>query len=253
MSSADARTLRLQHADSEMPASNSPELPGIEREAPVPVPSMQAAILGSLAAAVLALLLFSWLANEVLEGDTRRFDESVRTAVHHFASPLLTRAMVFISALGSQVLVAVVVVAFVVFMRLKWRRAAVWLLLTMVGGLLLEVTLKFAFHRARPTPFFGAIPHTYSFPSGHSLMSFCIYGVLAGLLSHRVRSAALRALVWIVAAVLMVAIGLSRIYLGVHYPSDVVAGYLAAVVWVSSLVVADRVRKRKRLHSKRKT
>jgi undecaprenyl-diphosphatase len=236
-----------------MPASKNPELPGIEREAAVPVPSMRAAILGSMAAAVLALLLFSWLADEVFEGDTRRFDESVRTAVHQFASPLLTRAMVFISQLGSQVLVAVVVVAFLVFLRLKWRRAAVWLVITTAGGLLLEVTLKYAFHRARPTSFFGAIPHTYSFPSGHSLMSFCIYGVLAGLLSHRVRSAAIRVMVWIVAALLVLAIGLSRIYLGVHYPSDVVAGYLAAAVWVSSLVVADRVRKRKRLHAKRKT
>lgn len=149
-----------------MPAGYTPELPGIEREAPVPVPSMRTAILGSLAAAVLALLLFSWLADEVLEGDTRRFDDSVRTVVHHFASPLLTRAMVFISALGSQVLVAVVVVAFVVFMLLKWRRAAVWLLLTMAGGLLLEVTLKYAFHRARPAPFFGAVPTPTVSPAG---------------------------------------------------------------------------------------
>ncbi len=110
----------------------------------------------------------------------------------------------------------------------------------------MELTLKYAYHRARPVPFFGGVPHTYSFPSGHSLVSFCVYGVLAGLLSHRVRSTTHRLLVWLVAAVLVLAIGLSRIYLGVHYPSDVLAGYLAAAVWVSSLVAADRVRKHKR-------
>ena len=114
---------------------------------------------------------------------------------------------------------------------------------------MLELTLKYAFHRPRPAPFFGAVPHTYSFPSGHSLMSFCIYGVLAGLLSHRIRSAAVRIMVWILAAALVAAIGVSRIYLGMHYPSDVIAGYLAAAVWVSASLAADRVRKRKRLHA----
>ena len=235
---------------SKMPANgaDNSELPGMEREvpAPVPSPSMRAALLASLAAAVLALWLLWWLAEEVFEGDTLRFDNAVRAWIHQFASPSLTSAMVGISALGSQVLAVAVIIAFVIFLRLRWRRAAIWLLLTVAAGLVLELTLKYAFHRPRPTPFFGAVPHTYSFPSGHSLMSFCIYGVLAGLLSHRLRSAAVRIMVWIPAAVLVAAIGVSRIYLGVHYPSDVIAGYLAAAVWVSALLAADRVRKRKR-------
>lgn len=236
---------------SKMPAKHAEnsELPGIEREVPAPVPSMRAAILGSLAAAVLALLLFSWLAEEVFEGGAVRFDDAVRAWVHQFASPSLTSAMVVISALGSQVLAVAVVIALVIFLRLKWRRAAIWLLLTVACGLVLELTLKYAYHRPRPAPFFGAVPHTYSFPSGHSLMSFCIYGVLAGLLSHRIRSAAVRIMVWILAAALVAAIGVSRIYLGMHYPSDVIAGYLAAAVWVSALLAADHVRKRKRLHA----
>ena len=236
-----------------MPANGSgnSELPGIEREQPSPVPSssLRVAILGSLAAAVLALVLFSWLAEEVFEGGATRFDIAVRAWVHQFASPTLTSAMMVISALGSQGLAVAVIIAIVIFLRLKWRRAAIGLLFTVAGGLVLELTLKYAFHRSRPAPFFGAVPHTYSFPSGHSLMSFCVYGVLAGLLSHRVRTAAVRVMVWIVAAALIVVIGVSRIYLGVHYPSDVLAGYLAAAVWVSALLAADRVRKRKRMHA----
>ena len=205
--------------------------------------------MGSLAAAVLALLLFSWIADEVFEGDASRFDGFVRGGVHQYASPPLTRAMMAISHLGSEGLAAVVVIGFAVFLYIRWRWAALWLLLATAGGLVLELTLKNAYHRARPTPFFGAVPHTYSFPSGHALMSFCVYGVLAGLLSHRMRSRAMRVTVWVLAAVLVAAIGLSRIYLGVHYPSDVLAGYLAGAVWIGALIAADRVRKRRRLRA----
>jgi undecaprenyl-diphosphatase len=211
---------------------------------------MRAVILGSLVAAILGLVLFSWLADEVFEGHARRFDDAVRSAVHQYASPGLTRVMVIVSALGSEVLVAVFIVAVVAFLLMKWRRAAIWLMLTMAGGLVLQVVLKMGFHRTRPAAFFGKLPHSYSFPSGHSLMSFCIYGVLAGLLGARIRSTAARVAIWTAAAVLVVAIGLSRIYLGVHYPTDVVAGYVAAAVWVSMMITADRVRKHKRLRAK---
>src|ERR1051325_10713586 len=229
--------------------NDRPELPSIERET---TPSMRAVILGSLVAAILGLLLFAWLADEVFEGGARRFDETVRGAVHQYACPWLTSTMVAISALGSEVLVAVFIVAFIVFLKMKWRRAAIWLAMTMAGGMLLQVALKFSFQRTRPEAFFGTLPHSYSFPSGHSLMSFCIYGVLAGLVTARIRSGAIRVVIWTAAAVLVAAIGLSRIYLGVHYPSDVVAGYLAAAVWVSTLITADRYRKHKRLRAAEK-
>jgi undecaprenyl-diphosphatase len=67
--------------------------------------------------------------------------------------------------------------------------------------------------------------------------------VLAGLLSARIKSLALRIVIWCIAAALVIAIGISRIYLGVHYPSDVVAGYLAAMVWVGTIILLDHVRK----------
>ena len=118
------------------------------------------------------------------------------------------------------------------------------------GALALDMTLKYAYHRTRPIAYFGAAPLSYSFPSGHALCSFCFYGVMAGLLSARIKSLAWRVAIWIAAAVLVIAIGLSRIYLGVHYPSDVLAGYLAAAVWVGTVIVLDHVRK---VRSSRKT
>jgi undecaprenyl-diphosphatase len=122
----------------------------------------------------------------------------------------------------------------------------------MTGSLVLDVALKYIYHRTRPTAYFGTAPHSYSFPSGHALCSFCFYGVLAGLLSARTKPLAWRLFIWFAAATLVIAIGLSRIYLGVHYPSDVVAGYLAAAVWVGTIIVLDHVR-RFRKGSKKKT
>jgi undecaprenyl-diphosphatase len=99
----------------------------------------------------------------------------------------------------------------------------------MAGAVALENGLKYAFHRARPEPFFAMAPETYSFPSGHALFSTCFYGALAGLLAANVKGASLRAAIWVAAGMLVLAIGLSRVYLGVHYPTDVIGGYLVAI------------------------
>ena len=87
----------------------------------------------------------------------------------------------------------------------------------------------------RPDPFFMPKPSTYSFPSGHALISLCFYGLLAGTLTHDMRSKWHRVLVWCAAAVLITLIGLSRVYLGVHWPSDVIAGYAAALIWMGAV------------------
>ena len=215
-------------------------------ETPEPTALFEAAILASLGAAMLALFLFAWLGNEMLQGDTRHFDQAVREWVHGYASPATTRAMNAISLLGYNILIVELLIALAVFAKLRWRRAAVWLTIAMVGSLVLDLTLKYIYHRTRPTAYFGMAPHSYSFPSGHAMCSFCFYGVLAGLLSARTKPLGWRLLIWFTAAALIIAIGLSRIYLGVHYPSDVVAGYLAAAVWVGTIIVLDHVRKVRR-------
>ncbi|HEY1528178.1 MAG TPA: phosphatase PAP2 family protein [Candidatus Angelobacter sp.] len=227
-----------------MPEANH-QVTGPE-EAPKPTPLFEVAVVASLAAAMLALFLFAWLGNEVLQGDTQHFDQVIRVWVHGFASPGMTRAMNAVSLLGYNVLIAELAIALAVFGWLRWRRGAVWLAVAMTGSLVLDLTLKYIYHRTRPTAYFGTAPHSYSFPSGHALCSFCFYGVLAGLLSARTKPLAWRVVIWVVAAALVIAIGLSRIYLGVHYPSDVLAGYLAAAVWVGTVIVLDHVRKVRR-------
>jgi undecaprenyl-diphosphatase len=220
-------------------------LPEPEQE-PKPATLIEIATVAALAASIAALLLFAWLASEMREGDTLKFDAAVRGWVHLFASPATTRVMSFISLLGDQVLIAELIIAVAVFLWLRWKRGAAWLVLATLGGVILDTVLKHSFHRQRPVPFFGSALHSYSFPSGHALVSFCFYAVLAGLIADRVRPLWLRVLVGLIAAALVISIGISRIYLGVHYPSDVIAGYLAAAMWVGTILALDRIRARRR-------
>src|SRR5262245_35887147 len=245
-------TCRLRYPQTSMNAPGF-EIPEPERPSRITA-LMEAGVAFSLAAAVLSLFLFGWIAGEMREGDTLKFDHAVRNWVHQFASPAMTRVMTAISLLGYNLLIVALVIALAAFLFLRWRRAAAWLAISMAGALALDLALKYAFQRPRPQPFFGAAPHSFSFPSGHALCSFCFYAVLAGLIAARTRSMFLRVAVGVTAAALVIAIGLSRIYLGVHYPSDVIAGYLAAAMWVATLLVLDRWREnRRRIADRRAT
>jgi undecaprenyl-diphosphatase len=198
----------------------------------------------SLVSSALFLILFAWLSEEVFEGELLRLDLAVRMKVHEFFSPALTNFMQYMTFLGSIGFLA----ALFVFLMAGWlmkgmKRAAVWMSIAVGGSVILDVSLKLSFHRTRPVPFVGVAPLTYSFPSGHALSSFCFYGVLAGLICSRMKSGAIRIVIWSAAAALVFAIGLSRVYLGVHYPTDVIAGYIAAAAWVSTLLFAERARR----------
>jgi undecaprenyl-diphosphatase len=191
-------------------------------------------LLLGLGTAIAALIFFGWLADEVLEGETRQFDETTRAAVHQLASPMLTAIMRGLSFVGSTISLTLAT-AFVVirFAMRKWGREAKLFAVTMIGAGLLNMTLKLTFKRTRPEPFFNlTLPETYSFPSGHSLMSACFFGALAAILTARIKSKRVRLAIWIVAALMFLLIGLSRIYLGVHHTTDVIAGFAAALIWI---------------------
>jgi len=185
---------------------------------------------------------FAQLADEMGEGDTAGFDGFVRDGVHSFNTPLLTQSAVFFSFVGDWPFLTVLGVAIFAFLLyIKWKREALIFLITNVGELLLNVSLKAFYQRPRPEALVDyALPPSYSFPSGHALGSFCFFGILAWLLAANVKTTRGKWTIYAFAALLVLAIGLSRIYLGVHYPSDVAAGYLVAAVWTLTVVFADR-------------
>jgi len=207
-------------------------------------------LLLGLTAAISVLVFLAWLTDEVLEGGTRAFDEAIRRAIHQIASPTLTTLMRGISFLGStQFLFVATTVIVIWFIFRRWKREAILLAITMIGASLLNITLKLAFKRVRPEPFFNlATPKSFSFPSGHSLASFCFFGALAVILNARIGSRRLRLVISVTAAVLVLLIGISRIYLGVHYPTDVIAGFCAALIWTGAVKFVEEtlVRRRRR-------
>ena len=191
-------------------------------------------LLSGLAVAMDALALFSWLAQAVIGGDSRHLDQAARDFVQRIASRPLTEAMRGFTFLGESLQITeLLILVGVLLYRQGRKRAAALMGITMAGGLLLEQLLKLLFHRTRPEPFFGTFrPSSFSFPSGHALLSCCFFGALAAMLTVREPRRKVRIAIWTAVALLSALIGVSRIYLGVHYATDVIAGYAAAVVWV---------------------
>jgi undecaprenyl-diphosphatase len=198
-------------------------------------------ISAGLIAAIGALLLFAWIAEELPEGDTIGFDSAVRGFVHDHSAAWLTLVMQGFSFLGSTIILSIGSLAVLVILyRTRHRHSAVLFAVTMMGATILNFVLKISFVRERPVPYFDTpLPTSYSFPSGHALFSLCFYGSLAWVWAAHPIGDRKKIAAWIVALFLIFFIGLSRVYLGVHYPSDVVAGYLAAFVWVSAVFGTD--------------
>ena len=197
-------------------------------------------------AALIAVAVVSWLAEVIHEGETAAFDRAVSSAVHSTATPVLTDIMWFASRFGGPARLSIIaVILFAIFAYKRWFRGVVLLVVTLGGAGLLDVILKLSFRRERPNPLFDyPLPESYSFPSGHALFSFVFFGSAAVLLADRIRSHTLRILVFVVAAAVIGLIGISRIYLNVHHPSDVAAGYLVALVWIVAVAFGDRLASR---------
>ena len=201
-----------------------------------------------LVAAAGCLWLFGGLAEDVMTRDPLvRFDRMVAGYLHASATPALTAFLLTITVFGSieaVALIGLVVAAFFAWGR-RWLLLGTWVT-AVAGSAMLNRLLKELF--ARPRPFFKhplLIETSYSFPSGHAMESFVLYGMLAYFAVLALRTWRARTAVVFGAALLVLLIGLSRMYLGVHYFSDVVAGYAAGGVWLSALITGiETIRRR---------
>ena len=186
-----------------------------------------------LAVSAFVIWAFVELADEVLEGDSRAFDRAVLLWIRDNFPAWLDGPMRLVTALGYYyVVVPLLAMAVLVFYRRGWRISAVLLVVSTGGSFVLTTVLKGVFQRSRPELFdAGYQASFYSFPSGHATVAVGLYGMLTVILAYRLRGAAR----WAVAAcglLVVLLIGLSRLYLGVHYPTDIIAGYLSALLWL---------------------
>jgi undecaprenyl-diphosphatase len=177
-----------------------------------------------------------YLGHEMREGDLVGIDTAIGDVVHSWRGsldPLMFALTTLGGGSGMAVLSVFVVLALLLF---RQRREAVFMLLASLGTLLVSTGLKLIFHRARPVEgYLIPSPSSFSFPSGHALGSM---GVLASCIVVLYAIGAPRALRWLATALgasFAIGVALSRVYFGVHFPSDVVGGQLAAAAWVSAL------------------
>jgi undecaprenyl-diphosphatase len=198
--------------------------------------------------------IFGWMVEDVAEGDTD-VDHRFAGWLHEHATPSLTTFFENVTRLGNvPTLVVVVTVAAIVLWRKRLSGDLVLLLLAAVGAEVITVGLKLGFGRERP--FFPdplATESSYSFPSGHASVSLAVYGTLGFIAARHLRSRSGQIAALVAATTLILLIGFSRLYLGVHFLSDVVAGFSLGLAWVAlcAILLHLRVRLKERRHTSR--
>ncbi len=192
---------------------------------------------------IVSSLLFGAMAVAVVLGVTDNFDAATRAGLNRWASPNLTALAEAASFIGSVAFLFTLTAVVAAGLWIGGRpRAALLLLLVMCLATIVNNAVKLTFARVRPEAFFGVAPDTYSFASGHALFSACFFSVAAGLVAAHVEKGWQRAAVWVLACMIIAGVGLSRVYLGVHYLTDVIAGFALAalVVCIVRGIVAEQ-------------
>jgi len=197
-------------------------------------------LIWGLSLSVLLLAIFAKLSGDLLYHVLVMFDRVTGELIRGFATPNLTRVAIIITNLGSayvEIGLMLVVGAFL-FVRLKHIGEPVLLAISLSGAWLLNTILKELFHRARPDIVHLVKAGGYSFPSGHAMVAAAFYGFIGYLLWLNLRNRSNPS--WYIVVftfALILAIGISRIYLGVHFASDVIAGYVVGGVWATACIV----------------
>ena len=199
-------------------------------------------IAAGFALAALTLVLLGWLVTGPYRSVAADLDAPIRSYVRELRSPLLTSFFVALTKLGSTLYLSIIgSIAGLAFLGLRWFRALGLFIIAMAGQAFLHHEAKLLFARPRPPAIINyPIGESFSFPSGHALSSLCLYIGIAWLVTNRIENSAAKVGIWAIAVLLVLLIGVSRIYIGIHYPSDVIAGFVSAAIWTAAVISNDR-------------
>jgi undecaprenyl-diphosphatase len=198
-----------------------------------------------------AIWAFAEISDEVVEGETHGFDQRILLSLRDAddlsdpVGPKWVEEMGRdLTALGGVAILTLITVITAGYEFFNGRRAtALLILLAVVGALLLSQGLKSAFDRPRPelVPH-GSYVYTKSFPSGHSMLSAAVYLTVASLVARTLRERWARIYIFAAAVLLTFLVGISRVYLGVHWPTDVLAGWCGGAAWaLVCMLIAQRL------------
>ncbi|MCL5090511.1 MAG: phosphatase PAP2 family protein [Patescibacteria group bacterium] len=175
--------------------------------------------------------LFAALTEDVLRKETLFYDQLITEAIYSLRTPLLTKIMILVTTTGGNTFFIGISLTVILFLLNKHKTEAVIFAWTIVIGVAMNFFLKLLFHRPRPILAPLLSTNDFSYPSGHAMNSLIIYGFLVFLFFRFTRNKKLTTFVGILAAIWVLVIGFSRIYLGVHFPTDILGGYLAGA-WI---------------------
>lgn len=204
--------------------------------------------LGGVAASILSLFIFIKLTTEVLQKQMAEMDFQVSNFIYDFRNPVLTDFLFYVSYYGSEFVVLFTIAVVLIFYINNHKKKAILLTIIISSGFLLNNLIKALLKVPRPDldPVFFA--KFYGFPSGHSMMSFIFYACLVYFSFKYLRTLKLKIVVLILSIIIVLLVGFSRIYLGVHNPTDVLGGYIAGFWWVTTAILIDKTRSFYRLY-----
>ncbi|BFH64093.1 phosphatase PAP2 family protein [Paenibacillus azoreducens] len=191
---------------------------------------------------IISGVIFIMIMLLVITNNIAWFDDAIISLVQGLENDRLTSFMKFLSFIGSSLMSVMIFVVVFLFLMivLKHRRELIMFLVTVGGSELWNLILKNIIQRARPNTHRLVEITGFSFPSGHSMAAFALYGAITFLLWRHIPRYAGRIAMITAGIALTLLIGISRIYLGVHYPSDVIGGYAASATWLMICIVCFR-------------
>lgn len=199
---------------------------------------------------VVAVFSFLYLTNFVFTNKFVDLDNSIINHTFKSLNPDLTRKMVFISAFGSSIFIFTASVMFAGYLYLRKKVDAFIFISILYTAIFLNIMLKFLYGRPRPEMNPLVIENSFSYPSFHAMISFVFYSAVAYFFYKETKNIALTIFISIIFGILIFLIGYSRVYLGVHYPSDIIAGYLAGLIWLMVVILFQRTYLFERLYDK---